>query len=149
MKAVQGGFPRTLTPYKDMARQAGIDVEQLFEVLNNWKRSGKLRRLGAIVNHFKTDLDAAAMVVWRVGQERVERVGEVFAEFEQVSHAYERQITDSWTYNLYTMVHGQSSEDILSTVKKMSKVGDVADYRILATKKELKKVPPTYIVEYP
>ena len=32
-------------------------------------------------------------------------------------------------------------------VKNMSKACGVSDYRILTTKKELKKVPPTYITE--
>ena len=43
------------------------------------------------------------------------------------------------------MVHGKDEQDIEQIVKRMSQACGVSDYRILITKKELKKVPPTYI----
>jgi len=73
-----------------MAQQIGIDTGQLLAVLKDWKRQGKLRRIGAIVNHFKVGLCAGAMVVWKVEPERTKEVGELFAGFREVSHAYER-----------------------------------------------------------
>ena len=43
------------------------------------------------------------------------------------------------------MVHGADIQEVEQIVKRMSQTCGVSDYRILATKKELKKVPPTYI----
>ena len=116
-------------------------------MLRKWKEEGKLRRIGAIVNHFKVGLGAGIMVVWRVEPERIKQVGEMLAGFEQVSHAYERHKQKNWPYNLYTMVHAASPKEARETIRRMSEACGVSDYRILDTQRELKKAPPTYIVE--
>jgi DNA-binding Lrp family transcriptional regulator len=145
LAAIQGGFPRSQTPYQDMARQVGISTEQFLSILKNWEREGKLRRIGSIVDHFKVGLSGGAMVVWRVELERVEQVGATLAGCSEVSHAYERHSCDHWPYNLYTMIHGTDIQQVEQIVERMSQACGVSDYRILKTIKELKKVPPTYI----
>lgn len=145
LAAIQHGLPKSQNPFKDMAENIGIETEQLLTILKNWKQQGKIRRIGAIVNHFKVGLGAGAMVVWQVEPERTEEVGKSLAEFEEVSHAYERRTDENWPYSLYTMVHGKSDEDVRQTVQRMSQACGLSNYRILVTEKELKKVPPTYI----
>ena len=145
LSIIQDGFPVSQTPYKDIADKAGISTKELFAVLEDWKKQGKIRRIGAIVNHFKIGLAAGAMVVWQVEPERVEKVGTILAGFEEVSHCYERQTAENWPYNLYTMVHGASEQEVQRTVARMSKACGVSDYRVLFTEKELKKAPPIYI----
>jgi DNA-binding Lrp family transcriptional regulator len=145
LAVLQDGFPRSRTPYKDMAEKVGIATEQLLAVLDNWKRQGKLRRIGSIVDHFKIGLSAGAMVAWQVEPERVEQVGTILAEFEEVSHAYERNTGENWPYNLYTMVHGTNRQEVEQTVQRMSRACGVSAYRVLFTEKEFKKVSPTYI----
>jgi DNA-binding Lrp family transcriptional regulator len=120
---------------------------QLLAVLKGWEQEGKLRRLGAIVNHFQVGLGSGAMVVWQVDIERIEKVGSILAGFKEVSHAYERETRKNWPYNIYTMVHGANSKDVQRVVIEMSKLCGISDYRILSTEKELKKVAPTYIKE--
>lgn len=144
---LQSGLPNSRSPYKDIANQAGIKVEELISILRKWKEQGILRRIGAIVNHFKLGLDAGAMVVWRVPTDRVKEIGDLLAAFEQVSHAYERRTTENWPYNLYTMVHATNPQEAAEIVRRMSQASGISDYRILDTEKELKKAPPTYIVE--
>lgn len=146
LSVLQAGLPKTLTPYKDMAQQIGIETSEVLTVLKDWKRQGKLRRIGAIVNHFKVGLPAGAMVVWQVESERIVEIGKLFADFAEVSHAYERPSSEAWPYNLYTMVHGKETQEVQQVVERMSQVCGVSDYRVLVTEKELKKVPPTYII---
>ena len=74
-------------------------------------------------------------------------VGIHLAGFKEVSHAYEREVRENWPYNLYSMVHGENAEDVEQIVRKISKACMVSQYRVLFTEKELKKVPPTYIIE--
>ena len=145
LAALQDGLPRTRTPYHDLARMAGLSVEELLAVLDRWRREGVIRRLGAIVNHFQLGLGEGAMVVWRVESGRVQGVGTIFAGFEQVSHAYERTTMPGWQYNVYTMVHGATLEEVRRTVGQMSETAGVSDYVILATRRELKKAAPRYI----
>jgi len=146
LAALQAGFPRTRTPYKDAAELAGISTEQLLTVLRDWKEQGKLRRIGAIVHHEKVGLSGGAMVAWQVDPEVVERVGLTLAGFKEVSHAYERRTEQNWPYNVYTMVHGTDEKQVRQTVERMSEACGVSNYRVLTTERELKKVPPTYIV---
>jgi DNA-binding Lrp family transcriptional regulator len=145
LAALQGGFPRSQTPYKDVAEHIGIETKQLLAILKDWKREGKLRRVGSIVDHFKVGVSAGAMVAWSVEPELVEQVGTKFAGFTEVTHAYERKTTENWPFNIYTMVHGADIREVEHIVKRMSQACGVSDYRILTTEKELKKVPPTYI----
>ncbi|MFZ2148589.1 MAG: hypothetical protein WAV28_15350 [Sedimentisphaerales bacterium] len=147
LTVLQEGLPKSQSPFDDMAQQLGIDTGQLLAVLKDWKRQGKLRRIGAIVNHSKVGLGAGAMVVWQVEPERTRQVGEVLAGFREVSHAYERYSDKNWPYSVYTMVHGKSDEDVQQTVQRMSQACGVSNYRILVTEKELKKAPPTYITQ--
>lgn len=147
LAVLQQGLPKTRTPYKDAAQKAGIDTSELLAVLEDWKNQGKLRRIGAIVNHFKVGLGCGAMVVWQVEPQRTEEVGQILAGFDEVSHAYERQTTENWPYNIYSMVHGKSTEDVQQIISRMSQACSVSNYRILTTERELKKVPPTYITE--
>ncbi len=145
MAALQDGLPNSRTPYADLARAIGISTEELLATLEAWKEQGKLRRIGAVVNHFQIGLGEGAMVVWKVEPQRVAEVGAVLAGFEEVSHAYERQTAPGWDYNLYTMVHGTTQEAVRQTVERMSQAVGVSDYQILATRRELKKVPPKYV----
>ena len=145
LSVIQHGMPLTLTPYKDMADQLGVSVDDVLGVIKGWKEAGQLRRVGAIVNHFRVGLAGAAMVVWRVEEDRIEEVGKQLASFAEVSHAYERPSSDAWPYNLYTMVHGDDMAEVERTVASMSEACGVDDYSQLHTVRELKKVPPTYI----
>lgn len=145
LAVLQGGFPKSQTPYKDVAERVGIETKQLLAILKDWKREGKLRRIGSIIDHFKVGISGGAMVAWRVEPEHVEQVGTKLAGFKEVTHAYERKIAENWPFNLYTMVHGADIQEVEQIVKCMSQACGVSDYRILATQKGLKKVPPTYI----
>jgi DNA-binding Lrp family transcriptional regulator len=145
LAALQDGLPKSRTPYCDLARRIGISTSELLAVLERWRRDGTIRRIGAIVNHFRVGLTDGAMVVWRVEPGRVDDVGAVFASFEEVSHAYERQTAPGWEYNFYTMVHARTPEAVRGTVERMSRAAGVSDYLILSTRKELKKVAPKYV----
>ena len=145
LAALQGGLPRSRTPFCDAARSIGIPTAELLAILNVWTRDGTIRRFGAIVDHFQAGWREGAMVVWKVEPDRVEEVGRVFAGFEEVSHAYERETAPGWDYNLYTMVHAASAEAVQRTVMRMREAAGVTEYLVLSTRKELKKAAPRYV----
>ncbi len=45
------------------------------------------------------------------------------------------------------MIEHVTPRKVQQVVKRMSQACGVSNYRILVTEKELKKVPPTYIIE--
>lgn len=139
-------FPNSRSPYDDMAAKGGIETKQLLSILKKWKRNGTLRRVGAIANHFKTGFGVSAMIILKVKPEKVENVGQILAGFKEVSHCYERETAENWPYNLYAMVHSDRIENLEQIVRKISRLCGVTEYRILLTERELKKVPPTYIL---
>jgi DNA-binding Lrp family transcriptional regulator len=147
LNAIQHGMPLSLSPYQDMAKNIGISVDQLLEVLRKWKSEKKIRRVGAIVNHFQIGHGSGAMVVWNVPEDRIGEVGKLFASLPEVSHAYQRAVQKEWSYNLYTMVHASNNEALEMTLEAMSRKSGICDYRALKTVRELKKVPPTYIID--
>lgn len=143
---IQHGMPNSLTPYEDMAEQVGIPVEQLLDTLKAWKAVGKIRRVGAIVNHFQLGYGTGAMVAWDVPSDKIDDIGQLFASFAEVSHAYQRLSSPGWPYTLYTMVHASGDEELNSVIRKMSQASGIETFQALKTIRELKKVPPTYIV---
>ena len=145
LAVIQEGFPKSQTPYQDMAKKIGLDTKELLALLRTWQQDGKLRRIGAILNHFKIGLNAGAMVLWQVEAERIGQVAEIMAGFKEISHLYERITTENWPYNLYSMIHGKNADDVQQVVEKIKQQCNVSKYRILVTEKELKKVPPVYI----
>ncbi len=145
LAVLQQGFPKSQMPYKDMAARIGIETEQLLAILEDWQKQGRIRRIGAVVNHFKVGFGVSAMVVWQVPRQRIDQVGRILAGFDEISHAYERDTGEDWPYNFYTMVHATDAENLCEVVECMSRACGVREYRVLTTERELKKVPPTYI----
>lgn len=135
----------TQTPYQDMACRIGVPVATLLGVLRDWQQDGTIRRMGAVVNHFRVGVVGGAMVTWDVPAERRAEVGAILAGFEEVTHAYERETVPGWPYSLYTMVHGPTPEAVRLTVERMSRAAGVSEYLLLSTCRELKKAPPKYV----
>jgi len=147
LAVLQQGLPAGTTPFEDVARRAGIEPDTVLRVLRRWKKQGILRRIGAVVDHFKAGPRFGAMVVWRVQPQQIERVGTTLARFPQVSHAYQRRTQPTWPYNVYTMVHCYSAGQLQQIVEQMSRACGVTDYQVLTTIRELKKSPPKYITQ--
>ncbi len=147
LSAIQYGMPISRSPFQDLSETLGISTDDLLEILRKWKAEGKIRRLGAIVNHFRMGHGVGAMVVWNVPQDRIDQAGELFASCPKVSHAYLRPSSEQWPYNLYTMVHASGDSELEATIGSMSFSSGIMEFRQLKTVRELKKVPPTYIIE--
>lgn len=131
-------------PYLDMAYELGISEETLLETLNDLCKRGVIRRFGATLRHQKTGFTANAMVAWQVNEDRIEEIGKKMASFRQVSHCYRRNPTDTWPYNLYTMIHANDEESCHETARKMAETASVENYTLLFSREELKKTSMVY-----
>ena len=142
--SIQGDIPVSENPYHPMAEQAGISVDEYLSLLQSLADRGIIRRFGATLRHQKSGFTANAMVAWQVAEERAMDVGEIMAGFSEVSHCYRRDPVPGWPYNLYTMVHATSEQDIVDTAKRISEAVSVSDYSILFSRRELKKTSMSY-----
>ncbi|MFZ5644022.1 MAG: Lrp/AsnC family transcriptional regulator [Bacillota bacterium] len=146
IRALQEGIPLVSRPYKVIAEKIGVSEESLIVKINEMKERGLIRRIGAAVRHQDLGYSANAMVVWNVPPDSVQKTGELFSGFPEVSHCYERSITENWKYNMFTMVHGKSVEECNQTAKTMSKASGLNDYMVLFSTEELKKDSMKYFV---
>jgi len=142
--SVQGDMPVVPQPYSQIADQLGISEEQLLKVLRDLVDRGIIRRFGATLRHQKSGFQANVMVAWKVDEARIDAVGKIMAGFKEVSHCYRRNPTETWTYNLYTMVHGKDESDCRRTAQAMAAKSGVHDYEMLFSRKEMKKTSMKY-----
>ncbi len=131
-------------PYLKIAQDLGISETELLKNIEALCRRGVIRRFGATLRHQRTGFKANAMVAWKVDEDRIEDVGQQMASFQQVSHCYRRNPTESWPYNLYTMVHANDEQACREIAHKMSQATSVKDYSLLFSRKELKKTSMVY-----
>ncbi len=145
LRIVQKDLPDSLTPYADIAREAGVSEEAVLELLRGLKEEGVIRRFGASIKHQRAGWSANAMVAWVVAGRDVAPLGRSAAEHTHVSHCYYRPTSAAdWPYELYTMVHGRSEEEVERVIAELRGILGLADYRVLTSIRELKKISPTY-----
>ena len=118
---------------------ADVRPDDLLAHCRRLKEQGVMRRFGASVKHRAVGYRANAMVCWVSPPDRVEEVGGVMASFAEVSHCYQRETHPSWPYNIYTMVHGRSEQELNATIENISHETGIVEYKILHTVRELKK----------
>jgi DNA-binding Lrp family transcriptional regulator len=142
--SIQEDIVITERPYLEISRKLEISEDTFLETLDGLCRRGVIRRFGATLRHQQTGYNANAMVAWQVNEDRVEKVGEKLAAFRQVSHCYRRNPTESWPYNLYTMVHASDEESCRQTAREMAAAASVENYTLLFSREELKKTSMVY-----
>ena len=108
VRATQAGLPLTAEPYAEIARQVGVAEDELLSRLKAMLADGRIRRIGAVPNHYALGYTANAMSVWDVADAEVDRLGAAVGALAFVSHCYRRpRRLPDWPYNLFAMVHGR------------------------------------------
>ncbi|HZM36379.1 MAG TPA: Lrp/AsnC family transcriptional regulator [Burkholderiales bacterium] len=108
VRATQAGLPLVPEPYAAVARTLGIPEEELLARLSSMLADGRIRRIGAVPNHYALGYRANAMSVWDVADEAVDELGTAVGALPFVSHCYRRpRRLPDWPYNLFAMVHGR------------------------------------------
>lgn len=148
VKALQDDLPLTSRPFATIADKIGIEEADVIHRLNSMRSSGKLRRIGGILNHRKSGISANAMVVYAVEYENIDRVGQALAGIPYVTHCYHRDSDDpQWPYTLFAMVHGPTEEICDTRIKALGDQLGINDYAVLMSTRELKKVSMRYFSE--
>jgi DNA-binding Lrp family transcriptional regulator len=131
-------------PFKDIVDELGIDYDTFFTILHELQDAGIMRRFASILNHRKAGFNANAMVVWDVDEEKGEAIGKKAAEFSAVSHCYLRPKYPNWPYNLFTMVHGKTTDETNGIIEDMAKEIESKSHMPLYSSREFKKVRIEY-----
>jgi len=137
-------LPDCEQPFKAIADEVGVDEQTVIDLLADLKARKIIRRFGATLRHQKAGYGHNAMVAWRVPEERSDEVGEIFSARPEISHCYIRRTYPEWTYNFYTMIHGERPGHALEVVAELEKAIGIDDNCVLRSLKELKKTSMVY-----
>lgn len=145
---LQDDLPLVPQPYKIMADELGITEEGLLNKVRELYDKGIIRRFGAVLRHRKAGFKANVMVVWIVPEDRTGEVGKIMASFPQVSHCYQRSTFPGWPYNVFTMIHGQTTGECEAIIAEIVKAVEISSYELLYSTHELKKNSMKYFDKY-
>ncbi|AMK10509.1 MAG: Lrp/AsnC family transcriptional regulator [Pseudodesulfovibrio sp.] len=137
-------LPDTEQPFKTIAEAVGVSEQEVLDLLADLKKRKIIRRFGATLRHQKAGYGHNAMVAWRVPPERSDEVGEIFAARPEISHCYIRRTYPEWTYNFYTMIHGERPGHTDEVVAELERAVNIDDHCTLKSLKELKKTSMVY-----
>ncbi len=142
---VQANLPESLTPYADIAREAGLTEQEVLELLERLKADGTIRRFGASIKHQKTGYNHNAMVAWKIGEDEVDEAAEYAVQNPRISHCYYRPSSaPDWQYTFFTMIHGKTMQECYDVVEELRQNTCLEEYAVLESIKELKKISMTY-----
>ncbi len=131
-------------PFADIIKKLRIDYDKFFRIVDELQKSGMMRRFASILNHRNAGFNANAMVVWDVDEKDGENIGKTAASFSAVSHCYLRPKYDNWKFNLFTMIHGKTTEDTNNVIEDIKKEIKYKSYMPLYSSREFKKVRIKY-----
>lgn len=146
---LQDDLPLESRPYASLAEELAISEDEIIERVKKYIESGLIRRFGAILRHEKAGYSSNAMVVWEIDEEYVDEVADNIAEYDFVSHLYGRKAFPHWNYNLYSMVHARSDDELARNIKILVDCagGYCKSYRVLRSLREFKKTSMKYFSE--
>jgi len=147
IRELQKDLAITDEPFVNAAKNLGITEDELFEKMKYYEDIGVMRRFAAILRHRQVGFTANGMIVWKVPEDRISKVGETLGSFPQVSHCYERPTYDDWPYNVFSMIHCKTQSEANEMAKKIQDQINVDDYKILFSSREFKKTRLEYFVE--
>ncbi len=140
----QKDIPIISEPFKDIVNELNISYNEFFFILEELKDAGVMRRFAGILNHRRAGFNANAMVAWDIDEKKSDEIGKQASQFSAVSHCYLRPKYSNWPYNLFTMVHGKTTQETNSIIKDMALEIEHFSRRPLYSTREFKKVRIEY-----
>jgi len=120
VRATQAGLPLVPRPYLAVANDLGVREAQVISLLRSMLADGRIRRIGAVPNHYALGYTANAMSVWDVDDGAVGELGRAVGALPFVTHCYRRpRRLPDWPYNLFAMVHGRSRADTGARIEEI------------------------------
>jgi len=114
------GLPLVSRPYQAIAQELNLTEQQILNIIQHLQQKQKIKRFGVIVHHRKLGYKANGMVVWDIEDNQVEQLGHCMGRFDYVTLCYQRpRRLPHWRYNLFTMIHGQSRQEVIRNTQKM------------------------------
>ncbi len=128
LAAIQDGLPLEPEPYRVVADRIGMSEERVLAVVQSLLDQRKIKRIGAVPNHYALGITANGMSVWDVPDDRAAEIGRMLGDREEVTHCYRRPRQPGWPYNLFGMVHARTRDEVVAAVERIARELDIAQY---------------------
>ena len=86
---LQNDFPLEENPYDIVARRLKVDVNNLWNRINNLIDTGIIRRLGTSINSHKFGFKSTLAAI-SVGEDSIDRAAKLIEKFPEITHCYLR-----------------------------------------------------------
>ncbi|OFZ89808.1 MAG: protein nirH [Betaproteobacteria bacterium RBG_16_66_20] len=141
VRATQAGLPLVPEPYAALAAQLGVAEDEVMNRFRIMLADGRVRRIGAVPNHYALGYRANGMSVWDLADEAVGELGPRVGALAFVSHCYRRPRRPAWPYNLFAMVHGRDRAEVEAQVAQIAALlgGAARAHDVLYSRRILKK----------
>ncbi|GAB6043868.1 hypothetical protein JCM17961_45500 [Endothiovibrio diazotrophicus] len=90
VRATQAGLPLVPRPYAAVAETLGVPHDVVLERIERMLADGRIRRIGAVPNHYRLGYRGNGMSVWDVPDALIDELGERIGALDYVSHCYQR-----------------------------------------------------------
>jgi len=144
IRLLQTDLPLRERPFAELGKDAGMSAVEVLGSIQQLLDRGIMRRYGASIGHRKAGLVANALSCWDIAEAKVVEAGRRVAQFNAVSHCYERRRDPRWPYNLFAMIHGRSRAECDAVAEKIAKDIDIPHYVLLYSGVEYKKEKVPY-----
>lgn len=132
-------------PFAELAERAAVSERELLEFASG-HLGNAMRRYVATFRHRELGVKGNGMVVWRVAEDELPRIGPILAQAPEVSHCYARNAIPGFDYTLYSMLHGPDEATCRRVAEGISRRIGVQDYLILFSSREFKKCRLRYFL---
>ncbi|AFK19966.1 Lrp/AsnC family transcriptional regulator [Haloferax mediterranei ATCC 33500] len=143
---IQGGFPLSKTPYRDVAEAIDADTDAVVSAIERLLADGCIKRIGCVVNHIVTGFRNNCMVVWDVPDDELDDRGELVGSLPYVTLCYHRprRPDQDWPYSLFTMIHGRDPDAVDEKIDELADEYLPFDHERLYSTEKLKQTGAQY-----
>ena len=128
MRSIESGLPLVKRPYAEVGARLGLSETEVIRRIARLQQEQLIKRFGVVVRHRELGYKANAMVVWDIPDHEVTRYGHCLGKFSHVTLCYQRpRQLPQWPYNLFTMIHGCSKDEVLAKVEAIAKECGLSD----------------------
>ncbi|HWR88272.1 MAG TPA: hypothetical protein VN277_07625 [Acidiferrobacterales bacterium] len=110
----QQHFPLSSTPYADIARELGVNEEEVLQTLTRLQAQGSISRIGAVLR--PNTVGVSTLAAMAVPNAELETVAALVSAYPEVNHNYERE----HTLNLWFVVTAPDSARLQQVLNEIS-----------------------------
>lgn len=131
---IQKQFPISDRPYLEIAKELGLDEDEVKERIKNLHKKGYIIKIMPKFSIKFYEKYERALVAMVINDEILGKAVDLINSYENITHNYLRD----HRYNVWFTIYGKNLEKINEQVKEIANNLNVKDYMILKSVKTLK-----------